>query len=96
MLRVSDVVCCVFCVFSLYLGFLPFFSLIQKYADLLRIQEKKGLKGDSFFAIFCSKLKKHKATHTSNIKKISGQVNQNMDNRHKVMDHDLKLVWTIL
>ncbi|AQK66397.1 Structural maintenance of chromosomes protein 5 [Zea mays] len=37
------------------------------------------------------KLKKHKATHTSNIKKISGQVNQNMDNRHKVMDHDLKL-----
>ncbi|XP_066376413.1 structural maintenance of chromosomes protein 5-like isoform X2 [Miscanthus floridulus] len=37
------------------------------------------------------KLKKHKATHTSNIKKINSQVNENMNNRQKVMDQDLKL-----
>ncbi|KAK8456053.1 hypothetical protein SEVIR_4G268800v4 [Setaria viridis] len=36
-------------------------------------------------------LKKHKATHTSNIKKISNQVNENMTKRQKVIDKELQL-----
>jgi chromosome segregation ATPase len=36
-------------------------------------------------------LKKHRAAHTSNIKKTSNQVNENMTNRRKVTDHELQL-----
>ncbi|WVZ78858.1 hypothetical protein U9M48_026506 [Paspalum notatum var. saurae] len=36
-------------------------------------------------------LKKHKATHASIVKKISKQVNENMTNRQKIMDHELEL-----
>ncbi|XP_062229619.1 structural maintenance of chromosomes protein 5 [Phragmites australis] len=36
-------------------------------------------------------LKKDKATHTSNIKKISNQITQNMSNRREAMDEELQL-----
>lgn len=49
-----------------------------------------------FFILFCRELKKHRATYTSNIKKISKQVNENTTKRQKVMEDELQLVLTIL
>ena len=56
-----------------------------------------GLWADtSFLYFFCRELKKHRATYTSNIKKISKQVNENTTKRQKVMEDELQLVLTII
>ncbi|KAL6654075.1 hypothetical protein ACP70R_007540 [Stipagrostis hirtigluma subsp. patula] len=68
-----------------------YIEVVQKLEKVAKkkMEEAARIWEDSKVPI--EQLKKNKATHTSNMKKISIQINQNMSNRREVMDDELQL-----